>query len=136
VLSCWGGGGAPGAMRRPPPRGRAESSGRPAEAATAVLLACKGYRMLARRLRTPVGEIDLVARRGGTVAFVEVKLRPTLAVGLEAVSPRGQGRIVAAAQWWLAANPEYVGYVLRFDVVVWAPWSWPRHLSNAFDTTR
>lgn len=115
------------------PRRRAEAAGRLAETATAVLLALQGYRILARRLRTPGGELDLVVRRGGVVAFVEVKLRRTVPAGVDAVSSRGRRRIVAAAQWWLAGNPGFVGYVLRFDVVAWAPWSWPRHFRNAFD---
>lgn len=114
-------------------RRRAEAAGRLAESATVGLLACKGYRLLARRLRTPMGELDLVVRRGRTVAFVEVKLRSSPIAGLEAIAPRSRRRIVAAAHWWLAANPQYVGYLLRFDVVVWVPWSWPRHLPNAFD---
>ncbi len=114
-------------------RRRAERAGRLAEGATAALLACKGYRLLKRRLRTPKGEIDLVARRGRTIAFVEVKLRSTHDSGVAAVTDAGQRRIAAAAQWWLAANPAYVGYDMRFDIVVWTPWRWPRHLPAAFD---
>jgi putative endonuclease len=117
-------------------RRRAEAAGRLAEWATAAFLVLKGYRLLARRLRTPKGEIDLIVRRGRTVAFVEVKLRLGATDGFEAITARGQRRIADAANWWLAANPEYVGYVLRFDVVAWAPRSCRRHLSNAFEPGR
>ncbi len=115
-------------------RRRAETAGRLAELATAILLSLKGYRVRARRLRTPVGELDLVARRGDTIAFVEVKLRRDRQLADEAVTPRNRRRLVAAAQWWLAANPEYVGYVLRFDIVLWVPWAWPKHVVDAFDS--
>lgn len=117
-----------------PRRRRSEAAGRLAEAASAVFLRCKGYRILARRLRTPVGELDLIARRGGELAFVEVKRREHLAAGLEAVTPRARRRLVAATRWWLARNPDYGGYRMRFDVVVWVPWGWPRHLRNAFES--
>lgn len=120
-------------MTDTPARRHAEAAGRRAEIAAALFLRCKGYRILARRLRTPVGEIDLVIRRGGTVAFVEVKLRRGEAAALEAVTATARRRIAAAARWWLAANPEYVGYVLRFDLVACAPWSPPQHLAGAFD---
>lgn len=117
-------------------RRRAERFGRLAETATALLFALRGYRTLARRARTPVGEVDLVARRGRTIVFVEVKLRERLDAGLESVTPRGRRRIVDAASWWLAANPDFVSYTLRFDVVVWTPWALPRHLAAAFDAGR
>lgn len=109
-----------------------ERAGRLAEAATAVWYACLGYRPLARRFRTPRGEIDLVARRGRLLVFVEVKLRGDLTAAAEAVSPRGRRRIVEAARWWLAKHPAHARYTMRFDVVTWAPRSWPRRLTGAF----
>ena len=114
-------------------RRAAERRGRRAEAVAAWFLRLKGYRVLARRYRTPVGEIDLVVRRGKLVAFVEVKARPTLDEGSEAVTARGRRRVAQAAAGWLAAHPEAAGLALRFDVVVAPPWRAPRHLAGAFD---
>lgn len=113
-------------------RHRSERAGRLAEAATVAMYLCLGFRPLARRFRTPRGEIDLVARRGGLVVFVEVKLRATQAAAAEALTPRGRRRIVDAAQWWLAKHPAHARYTLRFDVVTWAPRSWPRRVTAAF----
>lgn len=116
----------------PLPRRRAERRGHAAEAFAALLLRLKGYGILARRFRTPVGEIDIVARRGRTIAFVEVKARGTTGAGLEAVTGTGRSRIAAAAQAYLARYPAASRMTLRFDVVVVAPRRWPRHLRGAF----
>ncbi len=86
-----------------------------------------------RRYRTPVGEIDLIARRGRLVAFVEVKQRPSDAEAAEAVTPTGRQRIARAAEAWLAAHPAAADLDLRFDVVVCVPGRLPRHLPAAFD---
>jgi putative endonuclease len=104
-----------------------------AEGRAALLLAAKGYRELARRWKSPVGEIDLVVRRGKTIVFVEVKARPPLDDAAWAVLPRQQRRIVAAAEAWLAAHPEHAGYDLRFDAVLVAPGRLPQHLVAAFE---
>jgi putative endonuclease len=114
-------------------RRAAERLGRRAEIVAAWVLRLKGYRVLARRYRTPVGEIDLVVRRGGVVAFVEVKARGTLAEAAEAVGAHGRARIARAAALWLAAHPQAAGLTLRFDVVVAAPGTLPRHLPGVFD---
>ena len=95
----------------------------------------KGYRILARRFRTPYGEIDLVARKRNLVAFVEVKARASLDEAAYAVTPRQQQRIVNAAQAWLMAHPEHAEFDLRFDAVLIAPKSLPRHLLAAFDAS-
>ena len=115
------------------PRRLAERRGRRAETLAAWFLRAKGYRVLARRTRTPVGEIDLIARRGRLIAFVEVKQRPSLAEGVEAVTPAGRRRIVRAASFWLAAHPAAAGLDLRFDVVICMPGRLPRHIPHAFD---
>ena len=81
----------------------------------------KGYRILARRFRTPYGEIDLVARKRNLLAFVEVKARASLDEAAYAVTPRQQARIIAAAQAWLMAHPEHAEFDLRFDAVLIAP---------------
>lgn len=113
-------------------RRRSERAGRLAEAATAAIYACLGFLPLARRFRTPRGEIDLVVRRGRLLVFVEVKLRSGQTAAIESVTPRGRRRIVEAARWWLAKHPAHARYTMRFDVVTWAPWSWPRRLTGAF----
>jgi putative endonuclease len=118
---------------QPDRRRAAERRGRRAEFLAVCLLCAKGYRVLARRYRTPVGEIDLIMRRGRTVAFVEVKVRPTLAEAAEAVTPKGRQRIARAAQLWLARNAGAGGFTLRFDAVLIAPRRWPRHLVGVFD---
>jgi putative endonuclease len=106
-----------------------------AETRAAACLVAKGYRILARRLRTPVGEIDIVARRRGVLIFVEVKARDTFDAAAEAVGKRQQSRIMAAAQYWLAAHPEAASGDIRFDVVLVAPRRLPRHISAAFDAS-
>jgi putative endonuclease len=86
-------------------------------------------------VKTPVGEIDLVVRRGETIVFVEVKARAFSSGEAEALGAVNRQRIVRAAQYWLARNPARAGDTMRFDVIFLAPFAWPRHLSNAFDAT-
>lgn len=123
----------------PSPDGRgevrrsAERRGRRAEMLAAWFLRLKGYRLLARRYKTPVGEIDLIVRRGGTIAFVEVKHRPTVEEATEAATPAGRRRIARAAALWLAKNPAAADRDLRFDVIIAAPGRLPRHLAGVFD---
>jgi putative endonuclease len=95
----------------------------------------KGYRVLAKRFRTPHGEIDLVAKRRNLVAFIEVKARATLDDAAFAVTPRQQARIINAAQIWLVAHPEYAQFDLRFDAILIAPRRLPRHVLAAFDAS-
>ena len=76
-----------------------------AESRAAMFLIAKGYRILARRFKTPFGEIDIVARRRGALVFVEVKARGRADEAAEAVTERGRRRIVGAAELWLARNP-------------------------------
>jgi len=90
-------------------------------------------RVLARRYRTPVGEIDLIVRRGRTIIFVEVKRRGTELGAIEAVTARARKRIARAAELWLAAHPQAAGFDLRFDIVLISPGRLPRHISSAFD---
>lgn len=113
-------------------RRRAHLYGRVAEGLCRLSLRLKGYRILASRLRTPLGEIDIVAKRGRTIAVVEVKARGDWDTANEAVGARQRGRLARAAHVFLAANPRYAGYVLRFDVMLVTPWSWPRHLPDAW----
>jgi putative endonuclease len=106
-----------------------------AEMRAAAFLLVKGYRILARRYRSAVGEIDIVARRRRTLVFVEVKAREDFDAAAEAVGTRQQRRIIAAAQAWLAAHPQDATLDMRFDVVLVVPGRLPRHLAAAFDAS-
>ncbi|GAB4186435.1 MAG: YraN family protein [Thalassobaculales bacterium] len=112
-------------------RRKAEARGRRAELLAALWLACKGYRVLARGLRTPVGEIDLVVRRGRVVAAVEVKARASQAAAGEAIQRRQRRRIARALAWFLKGRPELAGADLRFDAVLIGG-ILPRHLPDAW----
>ncbi|RAI45055.1 YraN family protein [Rhodoplanes roseus] len=118
-----------------PKRQAAQMLGLSAESRAAAFLMAKGYRIVARRYKTPVGEIDLVAQRLGTVVFVEVKARASLDAAAESVSLRQRARIVDAAQHWLATHPKAAGLPLRFDVILIAPGCLPRHIAAAFDAS-
>jgi putative endonuclease len=106
-----------------------------AESRAAVYLIAKGYRILGRRFRTPVGEIDIVARRRGVLVFVEVKARESFEAAAEAIGPRQRDRIIAAARFWLVAHPQDAARDMRFDVVLVVPGRLPRHLPAAFDAS-
>ena len=109
-----------------------EAWGRCAEGLAAWSLRLRGYRIVARRFRTPLGEIDLVARRGRLLAFVEVKARTDLEQALLALSPRQRQRTARAAELFLLRHPAYAGHTLRFDLVAVRPWRLPRHLVDAW----
>ena len=104
-----------------------------AETRAAALLLAKGYRIAARRFRSPVGEVDIVARRGRVLVFVEVKARNTLDAAAESLQTRQQRRIAAAASFWLSLNPHDVDSDIRFDAVLVAPGKIPRHIPAAFE---
>jgi putative endonuclease len=118
-----------------PERLAAFRTGLSAESRAAAFLIAKGYRILAKRFRTPHGEIDLVARKRNLIAFVEVKARASLDDAAWAVTPRQQQRIINAAQAWLMAHPEHAEFDMRFDAMLIAPKSLPRHLLAAFDAS-
>ena len=118
-----------------PERVAAFRTGLSAETRAAAYLMAKGYRILQKRFRTPYGEIDLVARRRNLIAFVEVKARASLDDAAWAVTPRQQQRIINAAQAWLMAHPEHAEFEMRFDAMLIAPRSLPRHLLAAFDAS-
>jgi putative endonuclease len=118
-----------------PERVAAFRTGLSAESRAAAYLMAKGYRILAKRFRTPYGEIDLVAKKRDLVAFIEVKARASLDEAAYAVTPRQQARIVNAAQAWLMAHPEHAEFELRFDAILIAPRRLPRHLLAAFDAS-
>lgn len=109
----------------------AERGGRRAETLGALWLRLKGWHILARRARTPVGEIDLIARRGRTVAFVEVKARPTPEAADIALDEYRLRRVAAAAE---ALAPRYSrpGDVLRIDALFIVPGRLPRHMADVW----
>ncbi len=118
-------------MRNPETRKQAERRGRRSEMLAAALLIVKGYRILARRVRTRAGEIDLVARApSGLICFVEVKARADLRTAADSVAPRQQARIARAAGLYLAGRPGLARHGVRFDIVAVGPF--PRHFRDAF----
>lgn len=121
-------------MTKPPSarRQQAERLGRLAEAKAATLLRLKGYRISEQRWKSSAGEIDLIARRGSVVAFVEVKARANAGEALASLGPHQRRRIVRAAHHWLASNPDAAACDCRFDIVLVTPYQWPQHIANAF----
>ena len=114
-------------------RRQAERRGRHGETMAALFLTLKFYRVLGRRVRTHLGEIDLVARApSGAICFIEVKTRPDFARATESVLPRQQVRIARAAQSYLAARPWLANAPVRFDIVTVSPGSWPHHIRGAW----
>ena len=111
----------------PRDRKKAHGLGLRAESVAVGLLRLKGYRILARRYQVREGEIDIVVRRGDTVAFVEVKVRPTLDEARTTIDHVKQRRMSRAARSWLASNPWAAPLTWRGDAVFLAPWRWPRH---------
>jgi putative endonuclease len=99
----------------------------------AAFLLAKGYRIAARRWRSAAGEIDIVARRGNLLIFVEVKARSTFDDAAYLVTPRQKQRIAAAAAIWLAEHMDDANRDMRFDAILVAPRRWPRHIEAAFE---
>ena len=108
----------------------AERRGRRAETLAVLLLACQGFRIVARRWRGPAGEIDIVARRGGLLVACEVKARRTEEV--EPVAPRQWRRIGAALDAFVAHRPELAACERRFDLIEVRPGRLPRHSRDAW----
>jgi len=113
-------------------RQRRDAAGRRAEIMSAWLLRLKGYRVLAQRFKTPVGEIDLIARRASVIAFIEVKARPSAAAALESVSARQRRRIARAALMFLQKRPDLAADQMRFDLILVTPGQLPRHIVDAW----
>ncbi len=113
-------------------RRAAERDGRRAETMAAWLLRLKGYRVLARRYKTPAGEIDLIVRRRNTIVFVEVKRRADEAAALESVTATTRTRIARAAALWVSRHPAAAQMDHRFDVILVPPGRLPRHMISVF----
>jgi putative endonuclease len=113
----------------------AEVLGRRGEALAAWYLRAKFYRIRDTRFKTPAGEIDIVAERLGVIAFVEVKSRTRAESDFDPLLAVDRRRIIRAANIYVARHPQLVTRALRFDIILLAPGTWPRHLVNAFDTS-
>ena len=113
-------------------RRRAYRRGTRAELVCLWQLRLKGYRILARRYRTPVGEVDLIAQRGGILAAIEVKAREDFATAGEAIQARQRQRIARALTHFLRSRPDLAMLSPRFDVMLVTPRRLPRHLVDAW----
>jgi putative endonuclease len=112
-------------------RQRAHRLGHAAEWRAVWRLRLAGFSILARRYKTRLGEIDIVARRGGLLVFVEVKARADLTVAVDALGNRQFGRVSRAASLFLAHHPRYAASSVRFDAVLVSGF-WPRHLPDVW----
>ncbi len=113
-------------------RYKAYRRGHRGEWIASLALMAKGFRIVAKRYKTPLGEIDLIARRGDLVLIVEVKARPTLMAAMEAISRQSEYRIEGAADLWLTRQRDFARLSVRFDMVAVLPWRWPVHVENIF----
>lgn len=114
-------------------RRAAELRGRRSESAAAFALVCKFYRVIGRRVKTPAGEIDLVALApAGPLCFIEVKARHNQQDAAEALSDRQRLRIERAAEFYLRAKPALRHKAVRFDIMLITPRRWPRHIRDAW----
>lgn len=113
-------------------RQKAYRRGHSSEWLAAAALMLKGFRIVARRYRTKLGEIDLIARRGNLVLIVEVKARRTLMEAMEAIARDSERRIEGAADLWLSRQRDHAKISMRFDMVAVLPWRWPVHVANIF----
>lgn len=113
-------------------RALAERSGRWAENWAAFVLQVKGYAILGRRVQTPAGEIDLIARRGDVLAFIEVKMRQDAVDPADVLRPRQMSRIVRAATGWTARRAWTQHFTWRYDLMVVTKWRWPKHVRDAW----
>ncbi len=111
-------------------RQKAERRGRLAETVAAFWLRTKGYSILATRLKLPVGEVDIIARRGDTLAFIEVKQRKTLELAQTAVSIRSWQRISRAGETWARRRRNLETLNWRYDLVAITPWTLPKHFRD------
>jgi putative endonuclease len=113
-------------------RRRAWQDGRWAESLAVLRLRLSGYRILARNWRSPVGEIDIVARRGDVLVIIEVKSRADLTQALGSISPRQRARLTRAALSFQAGRTDCARLTLRFDVMAFGQGRWPQHVKEAW----
>lgn len=113
-------------------RALAERSGRWAENWAAFARHLKGYAIVGRRVQTPAGEIDLIARRGNVLAFIEVKIRQQAVDAAEVLRPRQMSGIVRAATGWTSRRAWTQHFSWRYDLMVVTKWRWPKHVRDAW----
>jgi len=111
----------------------AERKGRKAETLVIWWLRIQGYRIIGQRLKTPKGEIDIIAQRGNVIAFIEVKARANFTLGIQSISHYQIKRIIAAAQYWRSTRENLQNFTCRFDIVLVKPYLLIKHIKNAFD---
>jgi putative endonuclease len=114
-------------------RVKANRRGHRGEALAAFALRLKGWRIVAKRYRSPLGEIDLIARRGNLIAMVEVKARSSFRGAMDSVTPAAQKRIMGSADLWLSRQKDAAKLSIRFDIIAVLPWRWPIHVERAFE---
>ena len=102
------------------------------ETISCFMLRLKGYHIIARNMRLPVGEIDIIAKRANILCFIEVKARKTERAALEALGIHQQKRILRAAKSFLSRNQRYGNHQIRFDLITISPKNWPKHIQNAW----
>ncbi len=113
-------------------RRKAYKLGHRAEFLAAIALRLKGYRIVAKRFKTPVGEVDLIARKKNLILFVEVKARRSNHAALDSITRTAQRRIEAAGEWWLSKQMDFAKLSWRCDVVAVTPRRWPTHFENVW----
>ncbi len=115
-------------------RQEAYKLGHKGEGLASLYLRLKGYKILARRYKTHVGEADIIARKGHSLVFVEVKARKTLDEGLISITERQKKRVIRAAGYYLAENPGKAGLDIRFDAIIVLPGFKLKHIQDAWQT--
>ena len=116
----------------PSSRAQAEQAGRRAEIFAALTLQLKGYVIVARRAKNPRGEIDLIARRGKVLAFIEVKMRQKPSDPATILTSKQMSRIVNGATSWTASRTWTQNCQWRYDFILVTPWRWPVHIKDAW----
>ena len=116
---------------------RAETAGRRAEDWAAFYLRLKGYYIISRRVKTPFGEIDLIARKGRTLVFIEVKYRQDRKTLQTSLTPKAQNRITKAAVYYISRQPRFQSLTQRFDLIMMSsrgvfPYGYMRHMVDAW----
>lgn len=119
--------------RDPSQRRSAERKGHKGETIAVILLMLKGYRIVARRYKTRLGEVDIIARKRDLIAMVEVKARNTLGEAMDSVDHTAMRRIEAAGDIWLAKQRDFARLSVRYDLVAILPRQWPVHVKRLFD---
>ena len=119
-------------MRGRKKRAKAERRGRHAEHIAATWLTLTGWKIQARRARSAVGEIDLIASKRKRLAFIEVKYRRSQRDALHSVSLNQKNRFLRAGTLWLAQNESFCNHALQYDLIIMTPWRLPMRIQSAF----